>query len=176
MLRPDPRAAKLGALEIDARGRVRRLLGKPEGVSEPLRELMFTGVHVLSRRALADLPEEGCIIRHTYRRWVDEGAVVAGFVDESPWRDLGTPAEYLRASLDLLRGTLRWPGFEPPADGLLVDPSAKVEGARLTEVVVGPGAVIEPGVTLERAVVWADTRVSEGGADLVLAPDVRVAV
>lgn len=174
VLRPDPRARELGALEIDGEGRVRRLLGAPD-FGGPLRELMFTGVHVLSPRAFADLPERGCIIRTSYRRWVDEGEVVGGFVDESPFRDLGTPAEYLRANLDLLRGALRWPGVAPR--GVLVHESARVgEGARLSEVVVGEGARIEAGVSLERVVVWPGTHVAGDARDAVLAPHARVDV
>jgi NDP-sugar pyrophosphorylase family protein len=163
-------------LEIDAARRVRRLLGAPQ-VSEPLRELMFTGVHVLSARALADLPKEGCIIRRSYRKWIDEGSVVGGFVDDGAWRDLGTPAEYLRASLDLLRGDLRWPGFGPPPGGVLLGDGAIVgEGARLSEAVVGAGAIIEAGVRLERAIVWPGTRVSEDASDVILTPQARVRV
>lgn len=172
VLRPDPRARRLGALEIDPEGRVRRLLGSPD-FDAPLRELMFTGVHVLGPRAFADLPEEGCIIRRSYRRWIDGGEVVGGFVDASPWRDLGTPAEYLRASLDLSRGDLRWPGVEPL--GVRIGEGAEVEGARLSEVVVGAGARIDPGVTLERVIVWPDTRVREDASDAILAPHARVA-
>jgi mannose-1-phosphate guanylyltransferase len=83
VLREDPRAHDLGPLGIDHEGRVRTLLGKPAGVAA--REHMFTGVHVLSVRALSELPERGCIIRTAYRRWIDEGEIVGGFVDASPW-------------------------------------------------------------------------------------------
>lgn len=170
VLREDPRARQLGALEIDGDGRVRRMLGKPVEVEEPLRELMFTGVHVLSARALAELPEEGCIIRKSYRRWIDSGEMVAGFVDTGSWRDLGTPAEYLRASVEMLRGQLRWPGRA----GVAIDPRAGVRDARLSDVVVGAGARIDPGVQLERAIVWPDTHVGEDASDVILAPHARV--
>lgn len=177
VLRPDPRARVLGALEVDADGRVRRLLGRPEVVDAPLREMMFTGVHVLSPRALTGLPEEGCVIQRAYRRWIDERQVVGGFVDDSAWRDLGTPAEYLRAHLELLDGTLRWPGVEVPADGVVCGPGAKVgEGARLDRVVLGPQARVAPGVQLERTVVWAGAEVSTSARDAVIAPHARVAV
>lgn len=169
VLRPDPRAAKLGAVDIDASGRVRRLLGAPE-CREPLRTMMFTGVHVLSPEAIADLPDEGCVVRHAYRNWIDGAAVVAGFVDGGAWRDLGTPAEYLRAHLDLLRGELTWPGLEIPPDGVYRGRDTRTEGATLREVVLGEGARVAPGVTLERAVVWPGTTVEQSGADLVAAP------
>lgn len=176
VLRPDPRARQLGALEIDEEGRVRRMLGRPERVEGPLRELMFTGVHVLSARALRDLPGEGCIIRTSYRRWIDEGEVVAGFVDESAWRDLGTPGEYLRASVELLRGELGWPSFAP-GDGALVGEGAELgAGVTLVDAVVGPGARVEAGVRLERAIVWAGAHVRADAVDAIVAPHAVVRV
>lgn len=170
VLRPDPRARQLGALEIDEGGRVRRLLGKPDRPGEALSEHMFTGVHVLSARAIDDLPDEGCIIRSAYRRWVDAGATVGGVVDGGAWRDLGTPAEYLRASVELLRGELRWPSFTPHARAL-VHPAAQVGAdAQLRETVVGAEARIDPGVRLERVIVWPGAHVTRDAEDAILAP------
>lgn len=174
VLRPDPRAKRLGAVEIDTRGEVRRLLGTPAS-EEVFSEYMFTGVHVLRASAIADLPEEGCVIRRAYRHWIDGDAVVAGFVDESPWRDLGTPAEYLRAHLDLLDGTLTWPGLDPEivsrGEGAEV-----ASDAHVSNVTLGPGSRVEAGVRLERAVVWGDTVVSESASDVIVAPHARVDV
>ena len=160
ILRPDPRAKELGALEVDADSRVRRMLGQPEAVEVPLTEHMFTGVHVLSPRALEDLPERGCVIRHAYRRWVDDPEVtVGGFVDLGDWRDLGTPAEYLRAHLDLLDGRLRWPteDFEEEST-----------------VVLGEGAYVPEDVKLRRCVVWPGTTVTDHAHDAILAPHATV--
>lgn len=172
VLRPDPRARKLGALEIDSAGRVRRLLGRPERVEAPLRELMFTGVHILSERALRDLPTEGCIIRRAYRQWIDEGETVAGFVDHGEWRDLGTPEEYLRASVQLVRGELRWPGA---ARGPRVHESAHIgDEVELRDAVVGAGARIDSGVTLEQVVVWPGAHVRESARGAIIAPHASV--
>lgn len=170
VLRPDPRARQLGALEIEAEGRVRRMLGKPEHVELSLRELMFTGVHVLSPRAVRDLPKEGCIIRTSYRRWIDDGEVVAGFVDESPWRDLGTPAEYLRASVELVRGELPWPSFVPPGRALVGEGAVIGEGVTPVDAVIGADARIDAGVRLERAIVWPGAHVREDAVDAIVAP------
>lgn len=158
VLRRDPRAARFGAIETDARGCVRRILGRPEHVDAPLRTQMFTGVHVLSPEVVAALPETGCVIRRGYERWLADGRTLGGFVDDAPWRDLGTPAEYLSAHLDLLDGTLSWPSVHP-AGG---------------DVVLGPGARVDPGVTLRRVVVWPGTRVTEDATDAILAPHARV--
>ncbi|MFW6087372.1 MAG: sugar phosphate nucleotidyltransferase [Myxococcota bacterium] len=158
VLRPDPDADRYGAVEIDGEGRVRRLLGQPAHAG-PLAKHMFTGVHILSPRAFAELPEQGCIVRRSYRPWVDRGEVIAGHVDRTPWLDLGTPAAYLAANLDLARGDARWTAVpEPDARGL-VHPQAHVEpGARVRGAVIGAGARVEPGADLERVVVWDGAR------------------
>lgn len=172
VLRPDPEARRFGAIEIDGAGRVRRMLGRPEAVDDgPLGVHMFTGVHVLSPRAFADLPLDGCIIRHAYRRWVDGGAVVAGHVDETPWRDLGTLRAYLEANADMAAGRLRWSGLPAPTGTSLVDPGAAVaEGARLHESVVGRGARVAAGVELHRVVVWPGAEVRTSLRDAIVTP------
>ncbi len=166
VLRSDPRAATLGPVDIDGSSRVRRLLGAPVLDDGTLERMMFTGVHVLSARAVRDLPARGCVIRQGYRRWIDRGEIVMGLVERAPFRDLGTPREYLAAHLDLLRGTVPWPGID--AANVLVDPAASVGGAELSECVVGAGARVAPGVRLERAVVWPGAVVREPGADVIL--------
>ncbi len=153
VLRPDPQAARFGAVEVDAGGRVRRLLGAPAATG-PLRTTMFTGVHVLSPRAFDELPAEGCIVRHAYRRWVDDPAVtVAGFVDDSPWADLGTHRRYLEACLRLAPD---------------VHASASIDaGAQVEDCVVGAGASIGA-VRVRRCVVWPGARVDADLQDAIV--------
>ncbi len=158
VLRPDPDARRLGAVDVDASGRVRRLLGTPahEG---PLDEHMFTGVHVLAPAAFSDFPAEGCVIRSAYRRWIDEGAVVAGGTGLAPRRARGAH----RADVDA-NGALA-------TDGALVHSRAKVHPkASLRGVVVGEGADVGA-VRLERVVVWPGARVDRDLRDAVVTPE-----
>jgi mannose-1-phosphate guanylyltransferase len=166
VLRPDPRAEKLGPVEIDASGRVRRLLRLPESVDVPLSTMMFTGLSILSGRAVRELPENGCSVRQGFRRWLDRGELVLGVVDAAPFRDLGTPAEYLAAHLDLMSGAVPWPGVTPAS--VVVDPTATIAGATLDRVFVGAGAHIDPGVSLSRAVVWPSAVVRSSDHDVIL--------
>jgi mannose-1-phosphate guanylyltransferase len=167
VLRSDPRARKLGAIEIDAGGRVRTLLATAPDAE--LSEYMFTGVHVISPRALDDLPERGCIIRSAYRAWVERRDALFGFADESSWRDLGTPRDYLGAHLDALAGTLRWPSWKGPiAESAVID-----AGAKLGAVVIGDGARIGA-CSLDRCVVWKGSEVREDAHDAIVAGDLRV--
>lgn len=159
VVRRDPRARELGAIDV-AEGRVARILGRPSNDTQA-GSMMFTGVHVLSGRAIAWLPEEGCIVRKGYIPWLTAGERVAAHVEEAPFRDCGTLAEYLAAHLDGFSGTVR------------VDTSiaadAVVSGALLDRCAVGRGASIDPGVRLTRCVVWPGEHVKESATDAVFA-------
>lgn len=165
VLRPDPRAETFGPIEIDEAGRVRRILRAPSW-SGPLSVRMFTGLSILSGAAVHDLPDVGSSIQLGFQRWLARGEVVLGVDDPAPFRDLGTPAEYLAAHLDLLSGAIPWEGVRPAERW--VHPTARVEGAELGHVAVGEGAYVAPGVRLDRAVVWPGVPVHSGGTDVIL--------
>jgi len=171
VVRPDARADALGPIHVDAGGRVRRILRVP-AIDAPLEAMMFTGVSVLSGAAVLDLPTSGCFVRQGYRRWLDRGEIIAGHVDGAPFRDLGTPREYLAAHLDLLSGAVPWPGIVSTESA--IDATAIVEGAVIHHAFVGARARVAPGVHLERVVVWPDTVVRESASDVILFASGRV--
>lgn len=164
----------LGAIEHGPEGLVSSMLRKAPDPSAPAgtRAAMFTGVHVLSRAALERLPAEGCIVRGGYVRWLAEGARVGAVVCEEPWRDLGTPAVYLEAHLDVLAGRLALPGVSPArawrGTGARISPAAVLD-----EVVVGAGATVGA-VALQRVIVWPGATVEHALSDAIVLPDGRV--
>lgn len=181
ILRRTAEPDRFGAVGIDHEGWVRSLPGLPESPHIDER-LMFTGVHVLSPSAHADLPASGCIIRHTYHEWLRRGAGVRAIIDPSPWADLGRITDYHRVNLELASGSLSWPGIQPH-DGNLI--SAEIiehdstEGAtkappRIQRSVVGDRARLDEGVTLEECVVWPGTRVTTSARRAVLTPHHRI--
>jgi len=171
VVRPDPRAQVYGAIEHDSMGRVRRLLGTPEHRGR-LSVAMYTGAQILAPRAIRELPTEGCIIRQSYRRWVDVGLRVGAFVDRSPWMDLGTPATLHRANLLLgyqseLRDRFGVSDTHP------IHVEAEVDRrAHLHECVVGPGARVGA-VHLQHCVVLPGATVQSDDANALIAPGVR---
>jgi NDP-sugar pyrophosphorylase family protein len=173
ILRRSPDASRLGAIGIDASGRVRSLLGAPAhaGVRE---ELMFTGVHILAPEAFVAMPESGCVIRSAYRRWVDSDELVLGIVDDSPWADLGTVSEYHRLNLELASGSFAWPGVTPRGGCIL--PNSIEPSPRIQRSVIGEGAQLADGVTLDRCVVWPGARADRSVENAVITPEHRVLV
>jgi NDP-sugar pyrophosphorylase family protein len=93
-----------GAIDIDADGRVRRMLGQPQ-VEGRLEERMFTGVHVIDPRLLDYIPPdvESCIVRYAYAKALHNDDPIYGFEHRGFWADAGTPAALLalnRQALD----------------------------------------------------------------------------
>lgn len=174
VLRVDPRAEKLGPIDVDPDGRVRRILRAP-GEREPAwATCMFTGVHVLSGRVVARLPEEGCIIRKGYAAWLEAGERIGGVLDAAPFRDCGTPAELLGAMDDVLSGRVAVPGVTLDARGSVVDPGAEVGGATIERSCVGAGARVAAGVRLERCLVLPGAEVHASARGAILSPRHRL--
>ncbi|MDO9020272.1 MAG: NDP-sugar synthase [Deltaproteobacteria bacterium] len=167
VLREDPRATALGAIELDAGGRVRRILDEGPGAEVATRRCVFTGVYVVSRSVADDLPVEGCVVRHTLRRLLARGEVVAGVLDGGPWFDLGTLDQYAAVNFALATGALRWPGVTAPGDGIVAPPGLARAGFT-SPLIIGSGAVVSPGATLARAIVWDGAAVGASVRDAVV--------
>jgi mannose-1-phosphate guanylyltransferase len=173
VLRALPAGSGFTAVEVDGEGRVLRIgpygaQGASAGAGTRA-DRMYTGVQVLSPRALPDLPEDGDIMRESYARWLSRGELVASVTEEGFWMDVGvTPRHYLDANLALCTGTVRWPGLAPGPGGVFMADSARIEGDCVLEhAAVGSGARVAGGVQVRRAVVWPNARVTSDLHDAV---------
>lgn len=127
---------------------------------------VFLGVGVFDRSVLDALPETRPLgLGETVLASLARSGELAVHRHHGYWRDVGTPGAYLAASLDLLEGR----GPEPPAGGWpgdvasggYVGPGAVVAGSVEGSVVLA-GSRVEPGVRVERSVVWRDEVVPPG--------------
>lgn len=139
----DPRA--FGCVPTDADGRVTAFLEKDP---EPVSDQINAGTYVF-RRPLIDLIPTGrpvSVERETFPGLLAAGARVIGHVDETYWRDLGRPADFVAGSADLVLGLAPSPALPGPTGSALVLPGARVD----------PNALLSGGTTVGRdAVVWA---------------------
>jgi NDP-sugar pyrophosphorylase family protein len=105
VLRRDREQARYGEIEIDAAHRVRRLLGRPPHVSEPLTPYMFAGVHVFEP-AVFDHMASGAfgIVRQTYPALLEAGQAVYGYVHDGYWRVLDTHVGLAEGRYELSTG------------------------------------------------------------------------
>lgn len=170
VLRHDPRAERLGAVEVDDEGRVRRILGEGPAPEVPVRACLFTGVYVVSRRVADDLPRSGCVVRHTLRRLLARGERVSAVVDAGTWHDLGTPESYAGAQFALLRGELQ--GFEGTLGARYVGPEVSIDGDVdvVGPTVLGTGARVRGKGRVQRVIAWPGAEVVAPCSDQIVTP------
>ena len=84
---------------------------------------------------------------------------VYAFPADAYWMDLGTPAQYVQAHVDLLAGRLSGRSYSAPwiGAGAEVDPAARLEGS----VTVGEGCRVAAGASLEAAVLLPGAAVEQ---------------
>ncbi|MCA9583443.1 MAG: hypothetical protein KC416_16700, partial [Myxococcales bacterium] len=121
-------------------------------------------------RAFEALPTDGCVVRSSYRHWVDGAEVVAGWEETSPWYDLGTLEAYWQANVRLAQGGMPWAGVPELSSGFIGAGVSLGEGARVIASVVGEGSSIGRGVSVERSVIWPGTVVGESTVDALVGP------
>ena len=90
---------------------------------------------------------------------IGRGAPVCAFSADAYWMDLGTPAQYVQAHVDLLAGRLAGRSYPAPwiGPGAEVDPSARLAAS----VTVGEGSRVAAGASLEGAVLLPGAAVEE---------------
>lgn len=172
----DPSA--FGLVRTDADGRVTEFVEKPGPdqliPGEPFR--INAGTYVLTPAARAAIPAgvQVSIERDTFPLLAARGGVGA-LASDCYWRDIGTPASYLDAHLDVLEGRVGFipsPGPAWVAEGAHVHPAADIAAGAC----IAPGAHVHAGARVARAVVGAGSQVGEGARveDSVLGRDVVV--
>jgi mannose-1-phosphate guanylyltransferase len=174
----DPRA--YGCVPTDASGQVLEFLEKTE---DPPTDQINAGCYVFRRSVIDSIPEGRpvSVEREIFPGLLAAGSRVSGHVDNSYWRDMGTPADLIHGSADLVRGVA--PSDALPGStgeslvlaGARVDPEAFVfggttvgrdvrigAGARVEGSMLFDGAVIGAGAVVEHTVIGAGAVVEEG--------------
>jgi len=157
LLREDPREAEFGSIGVDREGVVCRIgsrfrFGDP---SAEVRRGVYVWANAVSASALDTLPERE-VFGH-FDHWLAPRLAagtrdVRGVFLPSYWEPVGTLAEYLAAN--------RRPA---PLRYLDADAAGRSAGTRFRgESVIGAGATIGAGASLERVVVWEGERIPAG--------------
>lgn len=153
--------------------------------------LINAGVYVLGRDVLELLEPDvpASIERDVFPRLVGDG--LFGFRAQGYWLDIGTPARYLQATVDILEGSVgsRLEGSfldvaaDAEVEGRIVPPAVVAEGVTVAAgahvgslAVLGRDVSVGEGAVVERAVVLDGSRVGPRCVlrDCIVGPDVRI--
>lgn len=171
----DPRA--FGCVPTDANGQVTAFLEKTE---DPPTNQINAGCYVFKKELIATIPEGRVVSveRETFPRVLEEGYKVIGHVDNSYWRDMGRPEDFVRGSSDLVRGIAHSPLLEGRTGESLVDDSAGIAGGvlLLSGTSVGRGSEIGAGSRLDGTVVFDGVTIGPGAiiSNSIIASGVRI--
>ncbi|APT93104.1 GDP-mannose pyrophosphorylase [Corynebacterium phocae] len=171
----DPRA--FGCVPTDPDGRVLAFLEKTD---DPPTNQINAGCYIFKRSVIEQIPAGRVVSveRETFPQLLEEGAQVFGHVDNSYWRDMGKPADFIHGSADIVRGIAPSPLLEGKTGEAFVDPSAGIADGvlLLSGTSVGRGTEIRAGVRLDGTVVFDGVTIEPGAEikDSIIASGVHI--
>jgi len=180
VLAPVPDPAEYGLVKLGDDSRVISFQEKPRPEDITTNNIN-AGIYVLEPRVLQYIPEaEPFTFEYgLFPRLVDRGEPVFGYVWGGYWRDIGMPASYLQANLDVLAGKVELLSKPLQSRGEKFDQSCEID---MTSV-VDPTCVIKPGAQIVNSVISRNCYVEErariensvvrGGSRIGTAAEVR---
>ena len=165
-LTPVDDPSRFGVAATDGDGRVTAFVEKPPPGEAPT-NLINAGTYVLEPAVLGRIPAERrvSIERETFPALVEAGTLYV-MASDVYWLDTGTPAQYLRANLDLVtgvRGGAPAPGAREVERGVWHDGAGPlVDGTVVAPALVGDAAFVSGGAEVGGSVVGAGARVGVG--------------
>ena len=155
-------ARAFGSVPTDETGRVTAFVEKSP---TPVSDQVNAGCYVFRRSVIDAIPAERVVSveRETFPELLASGAVVLGHLDGGYWLDVGTPAAYVQASADLVRGVIESPVVPRPGDRLVDDGADVAAGATVTGgAFLADGVVVADGATVDGSVVMTGARIEAG--------------
>ena len=182
VLTPVDNPSAYGLVETDADGNIQRFLEKPK-LDEITCNTINAGIYVLEPDTFDRIPKDTpwSIERSFFPSLIERGETFLAYVNRGYWIDIGTPEKYMQVHRDIMDGRYRSARFSADAATRWISPDARVDegvtvegpcfidagavvktGARIGPYsVVGRQCRIEEHATLDRAIVWPNTRISQ---------------
>ncbi|MEP6623670.1 MAG: NDP-sugar synthase [Acidimicrobiia bacterium] len=164
----DPSA--FGVVPTRTDGEVIAFVEKPPREQAPS-NWINAGTYVLESSVLASIPSRlnVSIERETFPRMLERPGRLYAMRSEGYWLDIGTPAKYFDAHLDVLAGKVGrppTPHAQEQTPGVWLEPGATIDAtATLTApVLVGARSRVGAGATVRRSVIGADASIEAGAA------------
>ncbi|PYR13949.1 MAG: nucleotidyl transferase [Acidobacteria bacterium] len=185
VLTPVDNPTAYGLVETDADSNIRRFLEKPKP-DEITCDTINAGIYVLEPETFERIPKDTpwSIERSFFPSLIEQGESFVAYVYRGYWIDIGTPEKYMQVHRDMMDGRFtayRAAPFAARPSAAWISPEARIEDGAIVEgpcfideaTIVRPGARIGPysvvgrhchieeHAAIERAIVWANSRVSQ---------------
>ena len=137
-------ARAYGCVELLESKQVKSFLEKMEN---PISNLINAGCYIFNRQIIDKIPQDKVVSveRETFPNLLANNAKVFGYLDNSYWLDIGTPAALVKASADLIIGAITSSATPKHAGDNLISSSAQIGSGCL----INNGSVIESEVVVE---------------------------
>ena len=137
-------ARAYGCVELLESKQVKSFLEKMEN---PISNLINAGCYIFNRQIIDKIPQDKVVSveRDTFPNLLANNAKVFGYLDNSYWLDIGTPAALVKASADLITGVINSSATPKHAGDKLISSSAQIGSGCL----INNGSVIESEVVVE---------------------------
>jgi mannose-1-phosphate guanylyltransferase len=159
-------ARAYGCVELSGENRVKSFLEKME---KPPTNSINAGCYIFNRSIIDEIPAQKVVSveRESFPQLLAADKKVFGFIDQSYWLDIGTPAALVSASKDLISGKVFSAATPEHSGNTLISADAVVAA----DCTISDGTIIYPKVVVESATVISGSIIGEGaqiGSDCII--------
>ncbi|NCA25280.1 MAG: NDP-sugar synthase [Actinobacteria bacterium] len=170
-------ARAYGCVEIDKNNRVKSFLEK---MDNPISNLINAGCYIFNPAIINTIPKGQVVSveRETFPNLIASNAKIFGFIDNSYWLDIGTPAALVKASADLVIGKIESAATPEHKGEVLISNTAQISPTALikngsvlgSEVVVGSRSEVSGSIIGKGAKISDDCKI----IDSIIAPNTQI--
>ena len=170
-------ARSYGCVELGSDNRVHTFLEK---MDKPVSNLINAGCYIFSPSVINQIPADQVVSveRESFPNLLSSGAKIFGFLDNSYWLDIGTPAALVKASADLILGKIYSAATPKHEQDFLISESALIgQGAKISDgSVVGDDVVIEGKCQISGSIIGAGAKIGAECKiiDSIIAPKAQI--
>lgn len=152
-----------------------------EKMDQPKVNTINAGCYIFNRSAIAQIPQDSVVSveRQTFPELLKSKGALYGYVDDSYWIDMGTPASYIKASKDLILNPAISPATRGVVDGVMIAKDAAVDATAIISdgSAIESGAVIGANCQIKGSIISAGASIGDGSIidNCYIAPNVSIA-
>ena len=172
VVRQDSNIAKYKSIQRVEEGRIVHFLGKGIKNSDPVTQVMFTGIQIMEPDIFSRIPEDKFCgtTEDVFPGMIQDELPVYGFLHDGYWIDMGTRETYIQAQADALDGKLplKTSSSRNPEGPLVVPPVHIGKNCEISQdaqvgpyAVLGDGCRVRSGAVVENSILWSGATVKD---------------